>query len=343
MTEFRSAQPSASGPDHIFYLFLDGVGLGPEDPETNPFTRYASSFLSAAGGKNPATALPADWQICPTDAHMGLDGLPQSATGQTALWTGADGPRLMGRHMTGFPGPTLKRVIQEYSIVKQFVDHNRRATLLNAYSDVYLRRIEKKPRLMSASTHVQKASGQPLKTLEDLEARDAIYMDITHEIMHRFFPVLADRFPILPAEERGRDLVRIGRNYHLVLHEFFITDKAGHDQSWEMAEWAIHTLEAFIGGIVAGMRPQNELLIITSDHGNMEDLSTKTHTNNKVPTFLYGCGSEQLSNEIRTLMDIPRALYRLVGIDVDFDRLTELYDNEYSAEYQSRTEASDRP
>lgn len=302
---------------HIMYLFIDGIGIGSDDTKTNPFSRYATSYLSALSDRKPQFSHNKSWYMSPTDAHMGVRGLPQSATGQTALWTGINGSQVMGHHKTGFPGPTLIRVIKEHSIIKRFLEAGKKATFLNAYSEAYRERIMAKPRLKSASTHVQLASGLDLKNLDDLENGNAIYMDISHEIMHRFFPEMQDRFPVADPFERGQQLVKIARHHDLVLHEFFITDKAGHAQDFEMARWTIVTLEAFLDGIVHSMNPKTDLLVIASDHGNIEDLSTKSHTNNKVPTFACGLHAKQVIEKVACLTDIPRWLYELSGLTID--------------------------
>ncbi len=301
----------------IIYFFIDGIGLGQSDPEVNPFTRHAESFLTTLGG-GPESAHPPGWIMQPTDAHMGFKGLPQSATGQTSLWTGINGSKAMGRHMTGFPGPTLKKVIQEHSIVKRVHEHGKKAQLLNAFGDAYFRRIEKHPRLISASTHIQNASGQRLLTLDDLEQNRAMYMDITHEIMHEFFPDLKERFPVQKAYDRGRDLVRMSREYDLALYEYFISDKVGHNQDFVQAEKVIGDLENFLRGITDEMG-SDELLLVTSDHGNLEDLSTKTHTDNKVPTFAYGKHAERVRDKVQSLMDIPGLIYELLEMEVDLE------------------------
>ena len=300
----------------IVYIFIDGIGLGLPDPDINPFTRYAHSFFAALGGIEARRPVPFGWGHAKTDAHLGVAGLPQSATGQTALWTGVNGPQTMGHHKTGFPGPTLIKVIHEKSIVKQVVENGGRASLMNAYGDAYLERIRRHPRLTSASTHVQLASGQSLKSLEDLHGGRALYMDITHEIMHQFFPESKALFPIQDPYERGRDFARMCRDYDLALFEYFITDKAGHEQSFEMAEMCISTLEDFLRGLTDEMDPAEELLLITSDHGNLEDLSTKSHTHNPVPTFTFGVGAEQARAEIKSLVDIPALIAQRLGLPV---------------------------
>lgn len=311
----RPLEPAAL---NTIYLFIDGIGFGKNDPATNPFSKFAGGFLRELGGLDWPER-PAGWHTAVTDAHLGMEGLPQSATGQTALWTGINGPQVMGHHKTGFPGPTLIRVIEEHSIVKVFNDHGRQATLLNAYGDKYIERIKTKPRFKSASTHVQQASGQALKTFEDLDRDDAIFMDITHEIMHRFYPESESRYPLRDPRQRGRDLVAMAGRYDLVLYEYFLTDKAGHDMNWEWSEKIIANLEAFVDGIVECLDPERQLLLITSDHGNMEDLSTKSHTPNKVPTFAFGQGADRIPERVNALTDIAPLIYERHDIPVTFN------------------------
>lgn len=300
----------------IIYLFIDGIGFGQNNPDTNPFRRHATSYLSALGGFSPSVSVPQSWQMAETDASMGFPGLPQSASGQTTLWTGTNGVRAMGRHKTGFPGPTLIRVLDEYSVIKTLTRLNRRASLMNAYTGDYIQRIADRPRLMSASSHLQRVSGQPFKSMEDLSRGDALYMDVTHEIMHHLYPDLADSFPVVSARSRGRDLVKMSRSYDLSIYEFFITDKAGHDQDFELARWTITTLEEFLAGICEALDPAEELLLVTSDHGNLEDLSTKTHTKNPVPTFVFGADSERIAGRIHNLMDIVPVIYEQLGLEI---------------------------
>ncbi|MCB1170905.1 MAG: metalloenzyme [Leptospiraceae bacterium] len=299
----------------FYYLFIDGIGLG-EPTENNPFHLHASHLFRYLAGKNPEDDLSREFLCIPADAHMGFSGLPQSATGQTSLWTGMNGPASMGRHMTGFPGPTLIRVIEEYSMIKLLTEGGKRAALLNGYSKAYLERIEKKPRLRSASTHVHRVSGQDLFMLDDVVEGRALYMDIDHQFLHRFYPDYAHKLPIANPRERGRQYVRIGGEYDVALFEYFLTDKAGHNQSMEEAAMTIKVLEPFIEGILEEMR-EEDTLVITSDHGNLEDLSTRTHTNNLVPVFLAGKHAQTMSGMIRTLYDVPRAIFHAMGFSAN--------------------------
>jgi len=296
----------------VLYLFVDGIGFGPEDPLINPFTRYAQSYLAALGRTVPP---PDGVTLFPIDAALGMPGLPQSATGQTSLWTGKNGPQAMGRHMTGFPGPTLIKIIREHSIIKVAHEAGKKASLINAFGDAYLERIAARPRLTGASTHVHLASGQALKNLDDLEKGEAVYMDITHEMMHTFFPALKERFPIQDPFDVGRRLAELLPQYDLLIYEYFLTDKAGHNQSFEEGEFVITRLEKFIHGIFENLRDEDTVLM-TSDHGNLEDLSTKSHTTNPVPAFGFGHRSLELAGRVRDISHFPALIYDLIGLKV---------------------------
>ena len=222
----------------------------------------------------------------------------------------------MGRHMTGFPGPTLIPIIREYSIVKQFCQRGKRATLLNAFSKKYFERIKRYPRLKSVSYYIQEAAGIPYMTLDDLAEGHAFFADYTHEFFHRLYPELKESFPKRDAFQCGCDFYHSSQNYDLAMHEFFITDKAGHEQSWSLAEWCITTIESFLAGFLSEFDAKNNLLLISSDHGNLEDLSSKKHTSNLVPVFAYGKFSDLAVQHIREITDIVPFIYKVSDMDV---------------------------
>ncbi|MCB1180134.1 MAG: metalloenzyme [Leptospiraceae bacterium] len=305
----------------ILYIFIDGIGFGENNPEINPFTKFAKSFFLPLGGKEVNKQSKYNDSIyLKTDASMGIKGLPQSATGQTSLWTGINAPSILNRHVSGFPSFTLKKIIKEYSIIKVFQDYGKQAVFLNCYSPLYLENLKKNTRYLSASTLVQMASGNPLKTLDDLQNGKGLFMDITHELFRdfakTFLPEDHELLKLRDPYEMGKLAVRIARESDLSLYEYFLTDKVGHAMDWGQAEKIIHNVESFIDGILDELNPDSEQLIITSDHGNLENLSSKVHTQNPVPTFLYGNLTTNLQDKIQKLADIPIAIYEAVGIDL---------------------------
>jgi 2,3-bisphosphoglycerate-independent phosphoglycerate mutase len=83
----------------VLLLFVDGLGLGRPDPETNPLVRARLGRLRLVHGapaSDPAATLVS------TDACLGVPGLPQSATGQTSILAGLNAPAAVGRHINGY-------------------------------------------------------------------------------------------------------------------------------------------------------------------------------------------------------------------------------------------------
>ncbi|MFN3604699.1 MAG: metalloenzyme [Leptonema sp. (in: bacteria)] len=302
----------------IIYFFIDGIGIGEHNALKNPFSRYTNGILSVCTGRFYQTkTLFKDTKIYPLDPFMGVSGLPQSATNQTSLWTGVNAAGILKYHVTGFPGPKLRTMIYDHSMIKKFKENGYQASLINAYTPKFLKKIEKLPRFASTSTHIQKASGQSLFLVDHILEKKALYMDITHHIMHEYYPELKEKFPIADPKQKGIDLVEISHNYDLIIFEYFLSDKAGHSQSFEAAKFIIDILEKFIEGICEALNKEDTLLII-SDHGNLEDLSVKTHTYNLVPLIVLG----NLKNEfyhLNFLNEVPLRIYEIFGISPNID------------------------
>lgn len=308
----------------IFYVFLDGIGFGEDDPSKNPFSRFPTDFFAPLVGKT--TDLQKRYsgiEYLKTDASLGVPGLPQSATGQTTLWTGINGSKALGRHVSGFPTFTLKKIILEYSMVKILSRHGYKIDFLNCYSPGFFSHIQKNPKLVSTSTLIQMASERPLKTLDDLRNKQGIYMDINHKILKEMFQEeLKDEDPlleILDEREVGKQVWKRFSDYDLALYEFFITDKVGHAKDFGKAEEVIHLLDNFFQGVLETLDFEKDQLIITSDHGNLEDLSTDVHTKNLVPTILYGKFTKEWKDKIQSLADIVPCIYNSLGVSANLE------------------------
>ncbi|TGK07367.1 metalloenzyme [Leptospira semungkisensis] len=309
----------------IFYVFIDGIGFGEKDPEKNPFAKYANGIFLPLGGKEFPSDISSrlkDLVYLRTDASMGVKGLPQSATGQTSLWTGINACQVLSRHMSGFPTFTLKRIIAKYSIIRILEENGFKADLLNCYTPGFAEHVKKNPRHVSASTLIQMAADKPLKGMDDLREGKGLYMDISRDFLRKFGREFIDKDdPVLEIQDpykTGKDIVPAVKGDHtLCIYEYFITDKVGHKMNWRGAQKCILDLEEFLLGVIDAMDPEEDQLIITSDHGNLEDLTVDVHTLNPVPTILYGKYTDQMKNSIKALKDIPHAIYDCLGIKIE--------------------------
>ncbi len=221
----------------------------------------------------------------PVDACLGVPGLPQSATGQTALFTGVNAPALVGDHISAHPTAALREIIAEHSLLKRAAEAGARVIFANAHSEQFWQMIEERRLRLGSSTLTAMAAGAPIPDLADLLEGRAVLWDITHEVASGH---LSYDLPLVPAEEAGERLARLTENYDLVLFETFLPDLAGHRRM--EPEFVLTRLDAFLGGVLAHRRPDTTL-VLCSDHGNLEDTSTKAHTTNPVPLLAVGPGA----------------------------------------------------
>ena len=98
----------------------------------------------------------------------------------------------------------------------------------------------------------------------------------------------------------------LAQRHHFTLFEYFQTDRQGHKKNWSAAEQILLDLNEFLASV--HRRADNILVIITSDHGNFEDLSVKTHTRNAVPTIIWGPDCRAVAGKIAALTDIKPAI-----------------------------------
>ena len=78
-------------------------------------------------------------------------------------------------------------------------------------------------------------------------------------------------------------------------------------------------LARFIRSTLAKLDLENTTVILTSDHGNIEDLSLRNHTLNHVPTIVWGEHRRDLAARIRSLTDITPGIVDVLtkGIHTD--------------------------
>lgn len=289
-------------------IFIDGVGLGPNDAAVNPLVRFPTPFFQQVFGCPLTRDLPKTLEqracMIPTNARLGVDGLPQSATGQTALFTGVNAPKRLGRHVQAFPGPQLQKILQAHGIMKQLAVKGYKVTSANMYTPDYQALVTQRKRRHSATTLTILGAGSALRSIEEMEQGKAIYQDITNSMLPQMG---VSCVPVVQPQIAAKRLVELARHYDFTMFEYFQTDRCGHKQDWDRAGRIICILDEFLQTIYNEIA-SDMLVIITSDHGNFEDLSVKTHTLNFVPTILFGCNCTDVAAKIGNLTDIAPAI-----------------------------------
>ena len=294
----------------ILFIFLDGVGLAPAGPG-NPLSTVPMPHLwDLLGGPlvlNGGDTSAKEVTLRALDACLGVPGLPQSATGQTALLTGVNAPALVGDHLSAYPTAPLRKVIAEHSVLKRAAEAGARVALANAHSEQFWRMVQEGKRRLGVSTLSALAAHIPIPSLEDLEQGRAVLWDITHEIASTY---LGYPLPLISAEGAGARLSRLAMDADLVLYESFLTDLAGHRRL--AADWVLPRLDEFLGGVL-DHRPSDTTVVVSSDHGNLEDMTTKAHTSNPVPLLAVGPAAA-LFEEAHDLTDVAPAILTALGI-----------------------------
>jgi 2,3-bisphosphoglycerate-independent phosphoglycerate mutase len=297
----------------LLLFFIDGLGIGTRGPH-NPFDDLPDADpLAVFQDEIPGIAF--DGVLSPTDACLGVEGRPQSASGQTTILTGVNAPATVGYHKQGFPNQALLDIIREHSL---FVQLKRAGVSPITFANTYTKRFfESRPRWISATTAAVEAAGLRFNQVEDLRAGRAVYQDFTNAILIE----RGEKVDLRSPEEAGEVLAGIVATNQFTLYEYFITDKIGHEQDREAARRVLPTLAGFIRSLLAKLDLKRATVILTSDHGNIEDLSLRNHTLNPVPTIVWGRHRERVASRIRSLTDITPAIVDVLtkGTETDGD------------------------
>lgn len=285
----------------VLLFFIDGLGIGVRGPE-NPLDGLEEAEpLAHFHGESLGTIH--DGIVVPTDASLGVEGRPQSASGQTTILTGVNAPARLGYHKQGFPNAAMLEIIGEHSIFLQLKQAGiEPVTFANTYTQRFF---EERPRWISATTAAVEAARLPFRKVSDLQAGHAVYQDFTNQMLIERGEDVTLRTP----EEAGSVLATIVSQNRFTLYEYFITDKIGHAQNMEAARSTLRALALMIRTLLTKIDLGETSVILTSDHGNIEDLSSRNHTMNRVPTIVWGPRRKEIASRITSLADITPAIF----------------------------------
>ena len=288
----------------VLLFFIDGLGIGARNEE-NPLA-ITENLAPLAHFIGEQCEVIFDGVMIPTNPRLGVEGRPQSASGQTTILTGVNAPKILGFHKQGFPNEALREVLAENSIFLQLkklkIEPN---IFVNAYTPQFF---TEKPRWKSATTCAVEAARLQFRRLPDLHGRKALFHDFTNETLReRGFDA-----PLFSPVEAAEILADLTKNHRFTLYEHFLTDKIGHDRDFERARIHLPLLAEFIRASLQRIDLERATVILTSDHGNIEDLSVRNHTLNNVPTIVWGRRNREISAKIKDLTDITPVIIELL-------------------------------
>lgn len=249
----------------LAFLFVDGLGLS-SDPRSSlkrldlPILRTLTAGFSREPFSQPNLA----YRVL--DARLGVEGLPQSGTGQTALLTGLNAAQLLGHHQGPHPLSKLQTLLRLESLQVWAARRGLRVLHANSYRPEYLEKVLYSRRnLLSAFGFAARAAGLELLPIDHPQAT-----------LPAFWP---------EPEAAGERFALIAQQHDLTILENWALDYSSHRLPEKLDERLVE-LDRFLEGFLnAGSAAT---LILTADHGNAEEPWHTQHTLNPVPLVVYG-------------------------------------------------------
>ncbi|MCU0286556.1 MAG: alkaline phosphatase family protein [Acidobacteria bacterium] len=299
----------------LIFIFLDGVGIG-VSANTNPFFTAGADYLCF---HENGLKLPDGTSIKAIDARLGVPGMPMSATGQTSLFTGINAPRIFGQHKDSFPDRLMRKIIKENNIFTRLKKQRFNVQFLNVYPESahlftpgHARILDDGDFQFSAAFNTLSRNSLSVTTCMLLSSfmipfdEKAILDEkaLYHDYSNRSLIERGLKLPVFSPEKAAEIIYNTSREYDLLLYEFFQTDMYGHGFEFDQCIGLIQDLNRLVKRLISLLDREKDTLLITSDHGNLEDILTPLHTLNPVPLLTWGHESQKLSENIKSLIDV---------------------------------------
>jgi 2,3-bisphosphoglycerate-independent phosphoglycerate mutase len=302
---------------HVLMIFVDGIGLGADDPTVNPFAAAPTPtlwqlsngqrWLRGVGRQSSARA-----EFVPTDAQIGVAGRPQSGTSQATILTGRNVAQEVGEHYGPRPNEATRAILDHDNLFMQVKKRGQRAALINAYPPQLHADIARGKRLPSSIQQAWLASGEPLWDVAALRRGTALSEDWTGEGWHTHLGY--SDTPIYTPYQAGVRMVELARGYAFSFFSHWLTDILGHRGTIDEGIAHLVLFDEVMRGALDTWRDDEGLMLIVSDHGNFELMGDRHHTENLVPTVIVGDGRAAFAAGLRDLSQItPRVLATLFG------------------------------
>jgi hypothetical protein len=222
--------------------------------------------------------------------------------------TGVNAAEAVGRHVEGFPNAALREIIRAENIFRKLIDRGKTATFANAYYVDDIEAVRSAP--LRSVTTVAALSG--LGTIRDrhaLESNEAVYQDLTRQALRE----RGYKGEVVSSQAAAQHLVEIADRHDFTLFEYFQTDRAGHTTELNIIRPVLTLLDRFVSALLRPALDAGLLVVLVSDHGNIEDISVRGHTRNPVPFIAVGKGAEQVQAGATSLVDVTPALIRAIA------------------------------
>jgi phosphopentomutase/2,3-bisphosphoglycerate-independent phosphoglycerate mutase family metalloenzyme len=165
--------------------------------------------------------------------------------------------------------------------------------------------------------HAARMAGVSLQTWDDVRRREALTSSMTHELEAEFSLDFFGQAP-LPRhtpEEAAAIVVALARRHDFTFYKYQIPDLVSHTGKIELARQVFAVIEDFVEGILGAIDPATTVVIITSDHGHLEQVATShAHPKTKVPTWYFGPDAERVAHGLRRPENIAHLLMQSASV-----------------------------
>ena len=162
--------------------------------------------------------------------------------------------------------------------------------------------------------YAARQAGVRLRTWEDARGNEALTASMTHKLEADFDFFGHEPLPLHTPQEAAAILVRLAQQHDFTFYKYQIPDLVSHTGQVELARQVFEVIEDFVEAILRKIDPAATILVITSDHGHLEQLaSSHAHPKSMVPTWYFGPEPEQMADRLRRPEQIFHLLVQLSG------------------------------
>ena len=292
-------------------VFLDGVGIGKKDYQFNPFFKYGFKTFEKIFGDIPSLdnhrLTNGTHFLFPTDATLGVEGLPQSGTGQASLFCGFNAPKFVGKHFGPYPYSSTIPILEKDSLLVHFRNKISGSYFANAFPKVFFDYVNLGRTRLSVTTLTCRLTGIKLNRVSDVRAGNALTAELTNE---RWNKRLGYKLKVIKPKTAARWLLRIAEKYKFTLYEYYISDHIGHLRLANEFEKIFTEMDEFLFTLLVEVDSKKMTLLLCSDHGNLEDISVKTHTKNPALTISAGKSAKEIADSVTDITQIKQAIIK---------------------------------
>jgi len=296
---------------NVLMVFIDGVGIGKQGKMHNPFFKYRFKTFEKIFREIPSLENPrltnGTHFLFPADATLGVEGFPQSGTGQAAIFCGFNAPKFAGKHYGPHPYSTTIPILQKEHILVYFRKKYNSSYFANAYPKAFFDYINSGRTRLGVTTLTCKLAGIRLNRVTDVRAGRALTSELINE---RWNKRLGYKLKVISPKTAARRLLRIASRYKFTLYEYYLSDHLGHLRLANEFEKLFAEMDEFLFTLLNEIGPKKQTLVICSDHGNLEDLSVKTHTRNPALTITAGKAAQKIAETVTDITQIKKAIIK---------------------------------